>query len=820
MKKILSAFFAVCCFSSIASAQIPTATTLVAIVKAEDERRYDATLENLLKNPNEKIRVRAALAAGRIGDERAVLPLINLLEKDLSVEVRTMAAFALGEIESLQGADAIIKILADTKNDGAFRARSTEAAGKIAAANAKDEKSKALGEAITDALDYEDKRRSKPNTEAILSGLTAVLRARPVEGEIVAAKFLTYMNARIRADAANTLSRLRAKNANEPLRAMLLSDEDGVARANAARALGASEDKAAFEPLLKAALTDQDSRVRVSAIRSLGSLKDVQAADKLLERGNTLLTDYKKSKSVNPSEKSELLEIATTLGGVLPNSSDERAVKFLQMFREADSYRSPEPEIALARLAPQIYVNSTNFDVPKDSGFMMGFFNAAGATYYANTYAQSLGNFAQGLGEIANNKGADEATVKRAKENITILGKAIQAAVIFSNPEAQLLMAGKTAKDFPAEYGQKFEQEIQKFRVLKNNLINAFPDVLRAMAKLKPEKYESEIAEFLLNKSVVIFTAKDGKKYAATTEYTGSEIKESEYYLLNKDVVIRATAAELMGEMKDVNSGSALASAFDFAVNEDKEINDAQLAILDAIVKQSRETSKKVLLKALDSPGFLVRQRAANLIKQNDLTKDFPNAEQRVGMVKTHNPQTKTKLGQILNTDADYLRAVSRKNARAILTTEKGSFTIEFTPADAPLTVDNFIKLAKSGYFNGLAIHRVVPNFVMQDGDPRGDGNGGPGWQIRCEVNLLSYERGAVGMALSGKDTGGSQWFVTHSPQPHLDGGYTVFGRVNETDMKIVDNLVRGDKILTVKIVEGNRVTSKTIKRKKPKAKR
>jgi cyclophilin family peptidyl-prolyl cis-trans isomerase len=119
------------------------------------------------------------------------------------------------------------------------------------------------------------------------------------------------------------------------------------------------------------------------------------------------------------------------------------------------------------------------------------------------------------------------------------------------------------------------------------------------------------------------------------------------------------------------------------------------------------------------------------------------------------------------------------------------------------LTVDNFINLAKTGYFNNLTIHRVVPNFVMQDGDPRGDGNGGPGWEIRDEINMMPYERGAVGMALSGKDTGGSQWFVTHAPQPHLDGGYTVFGRVNETDMKVVDNLVRGDKILSVKIVEG-----------------
>ncbi len=136
-----------------------------------------------------------------------------------------------------------------------------------------------------------------------------------------------------------------------------------------------------------------------------------------------------------------------------------------------------------------------------------------------------------------------------------------------------------------------------------------------------------------------------------------------------------------------------------------------------------------------------------------------------------------------------------------ICTTEKGIFTIEFLPEDAPLTVDNFIKLAKSNYFNGLAIHRVVPNFVMQDGDPRGDGNGGPGYQIRCEINQAPYERGAVGMALSGKDTGGSQWFVTHSPQPHLDGGYTVFGKV-VSGMEIVDGITRGDVIRDIVVTE------------------
>ena len=159
---------------------------------------------------------------------------------------------------------------------------------------------------------------------------------------------------------------------------------------------------------------------------------------------------------------------------------------------------------------------------------------------------------------------------------------------------------------------------------------------------------------------------------------------------------------------------------------------------------------------------------------------------------------------QTRNTDADYKRALARigRNVRAVVTTSKGSFTIELLPEAAPLTVDNFVQLAQRDYFRNVTIHRVVPNFVIQDGDPRGDGNGGPGYTIRCEINEVPYDRAAVGMALSGKDTGGSQWFVTHSPQPHLDGGYTVFGRV-VAGMDVVDKIVRGDVIQSVVIRQG-----------------
>ena len=137
---------------------------------------------------------------------------------------------------------------------------------------------------------------------------------------------------------------------------------------------------------------------------------------------------------------------------------------------------------------------------------------------------------------------------------------------------------------------------------------------------------------------------------------------------------------------------------------------------------------------------------------------------------------------------------------RAVIGTTHGEIVLELASAEAPLTVHNFVSLIESGYYRGTRWHRVVPNFVIQDGDPRGDGSGGPGYAIRDEINPLRYERGTLGMALSGPDTGGSQFFITHSAQPHLDGGYTVFGRVL-SGMDVVDRVVQEDPILSMRVI-------------------
>lgn len=143
--------------------------------------------------------------------------------------------------------------------------------------------------------------------------------------------------------------------------------------------------------------------------------------------------------------------------------------------------------------------------------------------------------------------------------------------------------------------------------------------------------------------------------------------------------------------------------------------------------------------------------------------------------------------------------ALTGHTPRLSILTGRGPVVLELFALEAPLTVSNIMTLAASGYYSGTRFHRVVPNFVAQDGDPTGTGSGGPGYAIRDEMNPWRYERGVLGMALSGPDTGGSQYFITHSPQPHLDGGYTVFGRVI-SGWRALDAIVQGDLIKTVTI--------------------
>jgi len=678
--------------------------TLLSITKAEDERRWDDDLRNLLSNPNPSIRQRAALAAGRIGNEDSVTALTKLLEQDKDASVRSMAAFALGEVESEAGANTLIATLKNTTTPAELQRRAIEALGKIAAALPKEQEARQreLGAAVLEALKSET---LDPST--ILFGLTAALRSRPANAGPIIAKFLTHSNSRVRADAANALARMRLNDGNEQLRKLLTTDLDPIVRANAARVLGVTEDKPSFDALLAHAIEDKDSRVRVSAIRALASLKDPRAAEPLLKRGELLA---QANIADRPVETNEALEIATTLGRLLAEKEDQAAVAWLRKLSQALNHTAPEVEIAFVSIAPSTYLSDFGDQAKRK----------VQETILLNWRAAS--GIAAGLGEIA----ALPDSVKNKAELARTAETLLRAMLDYRN-------SGLTINTLVAVHSEY-----------------AIPDVLRSLAAFKSEGLATLLR---------------------------AQLNES-------DVIVRSTAADLLGDLPPSEETTrALAAAWPQATKD--ALNDAALSILDSLAKQKSAAASEQIKAALKSGDHLIRRRAVALLKANGAG-DFSS---QIGTVQTR------------NTDADYARALARtgKNVRAVVTTSKGSFTIELLPEAAPLTVDNFVQLAQRDYYRNVNIHRVVPNFVIQDGDPRGDGNGGPGYQIRCEINQVLYDRAAVGMALSGKDTGGSQWFVTHSPQPHLDGGYTVFGRV-VAGMDVVDRIVRGDVIQSIVI--------------------
>lgn len=143
--------------------------------------------------------------------------------------------------------------------------------------------------------------------------------------------------------------------------------------------------------------------------------------------------------------------------------------------------------------------------------------------------------------------------------------------------------------------------------------------------------------------------------------------------------------------------------------------------------------------------------------------------------------------------------------SKAIIKTEKGDMTVQFYDKDAPNTVANFLKLAKSGYYDGVTFHRVINDFVIQGGDPTGTGAGGPGYRIKCELegDNQYHDRGVLSMAHAGRDTGGSQFFICHSRTntAHLDRNHTCFGKVIE-NVDVIDDIRQGDKILGIEIIE------------------
>ena len=274
------------------------------------------------------------------------------------------------------------------------------------------------------------------------------------------------------------------------------------------------------------------------------------------------------------------------------------------------------------------------------------------------------------------------------------------------------------------------------------------------------------------------------KSLVVVDETASTEILKE--YLRSSDIAVRKTAANLLGRFLNSDSEKVLIDVFDNTEPDSSYV--VRAAVMDALTNYGIEVARDRLVEGLRDQEWAIRVRAAEHLERLLPEDSFegPGSAQGLRRVDYYAPE-------LINPTV---------SPHAYIETDYGTIEIELAVIDAPLTSENFITLASQGYYDGLLFHEVVSNDAVYTGDPRGDGNGGPGYTLRDEQNQLPFLRGSVGMARDWRDSAGSRFFITHSPQPHLDSRYTVFGNV-VAGMDVLDRLEPGDRIDRVYVWDG-----------------
>jgi cyclophilin family peptidyl-prolyl cis-trans isomerase/HEAT repeat protein len=634
-------------------------------------------------------------------------------------------------------------------------------------------------------------------------------------------------DARLRRRAALAIGRVRLVEGVAPL-AKALTDADPEVRQMAAFGLGLIGSRSATPQLLGALARDSSPLVRGRAAEALALIGEASAADAIGEMAASYLQ-------------------AGAVSAVAPDESRWPLAPEAEAFRlgiyALARLKAFEP-LARAVLAdggqprvqwwPVAYALQRTED-PRAETALVTFLR--GPSVYGAAFA------ARGLGFTKSARAADTLVPLLNKRDLSpaILIQAIRALGrlgheqgvqplltlldrrdIDDNARLEAVNALGQLRARPA-YGRLLDFAVHRWPPLRAASLravaaidrNAFVGVLSSLDDDANWSVRASLAETLgtLDASVAeprlrgaVNDSDQRVVSAALRALVRIKASDTEEILSNKlkgdDVVVRATAATLLGESKATGAASALAAAYDAASRDTTYI--ARAAIIEAFGKLGTEGVRPWLERGLGDPDWAVRVKAALLIE--------PPAQAQPPAWNVFSPE----LGQRMRpAPAQYGREViaslvaPRFSPHAYIHTSKGVIEIELAVLDAPLTSHNFMTLARKGFFNGTRIHRVVPDFVLQDGDPRGDGEGGPGYSIRDELSDLPYLRGTVGMALDWADTGGSQFFITHSPQPHLDARYTAFARVVK-GMEVVDLLQQWDTIDRVVVWDGVTLTQRS----------
>ncbi|MCU0250745.1 MAG: HEAT repeat domain-containing protein [Vicinamibacterales bacterium] len=657
-----------------------------------------------------------------------------------------------------------------------------------------------------------------PAEAAVVQAPPKGRRARPVPAPPLPAPDLVQLledpEGRVRRRAAQAVGRVGLAEGVPPLAAVLAGDRDAEVREMAAFAMGLIAHRSAVEPL-RAALRDPSMLVQGRAAEALGLIGDTGSAQAIAAVAAAHLPAV----------------TAAALGaddGASPLDPAARAFRLaifaLTRLKAADALLSVvldpagQPRVlwwpvayALSRTDDARVVPALATVLGRGGSLSRAFAARGLGTHKAAGSASALVGLVQGwrteprvavaairaLAQIGSGEAAAPlravAQARDADPNLRL--EAIAALGVLKDQGSLDLVLDAISDPWPAMRAAGLralkEIDLDTFVIVLSGLdADPHPSVRTAVASLLPALGPARAGPRLM----ALMRGQDPAVAAAAIEaMAGMPEKPDglaetlERLLVGGDVMVRAAAAAALGELRPPGGERALAAAYTAGVADD--LSQARAAALGALAKYGADAATTTLNEALGDREWTVRLRAAALLRELDPRTD---AASRI----------RPAPGRPVEAYAAQALVAPQVSPHVFLDTDTGTIEIELAVLEAPLTAENFLALARRGYFSRMPIHRVVPTFVVQAGDQRGDGEGGPGYTLRDEINMLPYVRGAVGMALDGADTGGSQFFITHAPQPHLDGKYTVFGRV-VAGMDVVDRLQQWDVIRRVRTWDG-----------------
>ena len=588
-------------------------------------------------------------------------------------------------------------------------------------------------------------------------------------------KFLTHANEIYRYEAAIGFGSIQDSAAIAPL-AFALNDTSSKVRRAAAYALGQTYDTTAIDPIIKSLESEDSVYVRQELLESLG---------KVITQEKIKLLQYWPLKTQEDKKGLAWGLYRAGLRNVHDGVSIDIALTLL------DSSNSYETRLGAAHFLSK----TANIDLTGRTGFIKkSAFNDASVNVRMAS-AAALGNAVEPASLIALKKLVTDSDYRVRLNAIKALGgfpfedisKELFNALIDKNVNVSIAAAEIINRKVTPEFIEELNTS------LTQNLTNRVKGQLYGgLLKVSQEKGS------IINRIKSEYDSTDDVYYksfllaALGNSFLANEYVVTKTFAENSIPITTAGISALAQMRYDPSFPKELEASFAHIFQQAIESGDLALVYIACDVIMDSDLNFKDQYESFEflekSKNTLTLPKDIETYQQIEKTIAHFNDVEYVTPKNEYNHPINWELVQTI-----------RNDAKAVITTEKGLITLKLKVEDAPGSVANFVALSRSGYYNDKNFHRVVPNFVIQGGCNRGDGWGGEDYTIRSEVPNLRYEEGSVGMASAGKDTEGTQWFITHSPTPHLDGKYTIFANVID-GMDVVHTIEVGDKIQSIEI--------------------